>query len=492
MTIRANERLKPVLGIALLAALALFAIASLGAPQSEGFASSEVQFTDNSARGMQIVPASCPSSPHWAGECGGTPPPPSENGCTISVNPPGITAGTAGTPGVGAGGFGDPGDTAGESSVLSWDTLTRAGYVPVGSISPGIGPVARTGSLTVSPSQTTIYTYSGTYNARSFGGVLFPVATFSCSTSLLVYSGPTPCGGYFCTGTRLYHRTPSGRTCVNTLISECPYGCSVDNINGGGVGQGGAFDNKRPNGSSLGCLPPPAPTGALSARPLLVRGGSTSNITWSADFVNSCTVTGTNGDRWETRTGNETSGPITQQTIYTLSCEGVDGSTLTQRVTVNIIPIFQEASAARAYSAAAEAPLAQAQSNDELRTTIRTALTADPRSASLSEAEMDAMVSALAVEAQMQGVTASDIAWRPESSGSDRGWWNMSACGNPSGFLCAISTAFGFAGPDPVIAIALGVLAAILLFVVGSLIEIHRRRRALGVRSSAALDSLYS
>src|SRR3989338_706685 len=37
------------------------------------FASSEVQFTDSSASGLAIVPASCPSSPHYAGECDPSP-----------------------------------------------------------------------------------------------------------------------------------------------------------------------------------------------------------------------------------------------------------------------------------------------------------------------------------------------------------------------------------------------------------------------------------
>ena len=128
----------------------------------------------------------------------------------------------------------------------------------------------------------------------------------------------------------------------------------------------------------------------------------------------------------------------------------------------------------------------------DLRATIRAALLSDPRSASLSEAEMEAMVSALADEAERQGVTSSDIVWRPQSAESS-GPWDPSACGNPSGFLCAISTAFGFAGPDSIIAAGLGILAAVLLFVVGSLIEIHRRRRASGgVQQSAAADSLYS
>lgn len=72
--------------------LAALLVAGLGAQRSSApFASAEVQFTDASAHGMQIVPASCPSSPHYAGECdpvcptgySGTPPncvPPSGGG----------------------------------------------------------------------------------------------------------------------------------------------------------------------------------------------------------------------------------------------------------------------------------------------------------------------------------------------------------------------------------------------------------------------------
>ena len=328
--IRANERMRPVLGIVLLAALALFAISSLGAPQSGGFASSEVQFTDNSARGMQIVPASCPSSPHWLGQCDGTPPPPSQNGCTISVEPSGITAGTV-TRRVGDAAHG---------------IRSRAPDIPPSVPSPGIGPVARTGSLTVNPSQTTIYTYSGTYNARSL--------------RRRVHSGLDLLMFHFCCGLQRRHRLRQLFLHGDEIVLPTAVGQKVRQYARLQCMRIRMF-RERMNSS------PPAPTGALSARPLLVRADETVNIVWSADFVNSCTVTGTNGDRWETRTGNETSGPITQQTIYTLSCEGVDGSTLTQQVTVNIVPVFQEASAARAYSAAAGAPLAQAQSNDELK-----------------------------------------------------------------------------------------------------------------------------
>lgn len=59
--------------------LAALLVAGLGTRHVRApFASAEVQFTDASTHGMQIVPASCPSSPHYTGDCsngtpGGTP-----------------------------------------------------------------------------------------------------------------------------------------------------------------------------------------------------------------------------------------------------------------------------------------------------------------------------------------------------------------------------------------------------------------------------------
>src|SRR3989344_6972461 len=51
-----------------LVALAFALLAALPDAR-QPFASSEVQFTDSSAQGLAIVPASCPSSPHYSGEC---------------------------------------------------------------------------------------------------------------------------------------------------------------------------------------------------------------------------------------------------------------------------------------------------------------------------------------------------------------------------------------------------------------------------------------
>ena len=52
-------------------------------------------------------------------------------------------------------------------------------------------------------------------------------------------------------------------------------------------------------------------------------------------------------------------------------------------------------------------------SQADLQAQIRTAITTDPRSASMSQAQLDALVNALAGKASQQGMTAQDIVWRP-------------------------------------------------------------------------------
>ena len=93
-----------------------------------------------------------------------------------------------------------------------------------------------------------------------------------------------------------------------------------------------------------------SPALSIHAIPFLVRAGDTTAISWSASNVSSCTVTSptdllANGtDPWAgTSSAGVVTSPIRSQTTYTLSCKGLDGSsTLTQSVTVNVVPSFQE------------------------------------------------------------------------------------------------------------------------------------------------------
>jgi len=342
-----------------LAVAALFILDAFSHSSSKpAFSSAEVKFADAAGGGMLLVPASCPSSPHYSGECqGGTP----SSGCSLTASSYFVAAG--------------------DSVTLYWHTANIDGLgVDFGSglinfsgtIQPGgITTSGQSGAVTITaPSQTTTYTYSGQgtfwYLNRNLG-------SFSCDATISVNSCPAgyalqngqcvqsacpagytlqngacvltscpagytlqngacvnQCGAqFFCQGSDLYQRNPT--TCNASLYQHCPYGC-----------QGSA------------CLGAPPPSIVLwNVSPVLVRSGSTVGVHWQAKNVKSCTITGTNGDGtgnnttgvWDTDTGDKTSSPITAQTIYTITCQGLAGaspSSVSESTTVNIIPDFQE------------------------------------------------------------------------------------------------------------------------------------------------------
>lgn len=84
-------------------------------------------------------------------------------------------------------------------------------------------------------------------------------------------------------------------------------------------------------------------TMSISANPIRVRIGDTTVITWSAGSVNSCSVSGTNGDSWQGTSGSQNTSAISEQVVYTLSCLDVENSTTNpQSVTISLIPVFEE------------------------------------------------------------------------------------------------------------------------------------------------------
>jgi hypothetical protein len=283
-------------------ALFVFSLFSNSNLSSGGFRSAELKFTDASARGLAIVPASCPSSPHSAGECEGGAGAGAGSFCSIGASPSAVQAG--------------------QSATLTWAADTTFGFFTLntsGSIDPGIGSVSPSGTQIVSPPASTIYMYHGT---QSLFGV--PVRNFSCSVQISVnapagggFTGGACFTGYYCSGSDLYIK----ESCrgAGQLIQTCAFGCS-----------------------GAACLAPPPPSGNIRAIPQLVRSGDVTNVSWSAANVSSCTVSGTDSDSWSGASGSQVSSKITGQTIFTLTCTGLDGSTLTQSATVNIIPIFQE------------------------------------------------------------------------------------------------------------------------------------------------------
>jgi hypothetical protein len=297
-------------------------------------ASAETRFTEKSAGGILIVPASCPSSPHYSGECSGGVLP-EETSCTIWADSYGVTAG--------------------ESVTLYW-SASDSWFGETGSISPTIGSVDPiSGSQSVSPTVTTNYEFVVAYGGGESceadltitvteGDVCANISGEQTSAPAHAYVSGNNCvcdsgyylsGGqclpeddgactpsYFCSGDALNYRNAQ---CAESTIQTCSYACSA-----------GA------------CILPPDGEGNITATPGLVRSGNTTTVAWTTSDMTSCTVTENSGDisdSWTGTTGSEESSDITEQTVYTLQCTRGDETTFTDRATVNIIPTFCETDA---------------------------------------------------------------------------------------------------------------------------------------------------
>ncbi len=257
--------------------------------------SAETRFVEYGLSGLQIVPASCPSSPHYAGEC--TAPPKPSSGCVIVANPTTVAPG--------------------EAVNIAWSTVTNFRNPYTRTINPGIGGVPWQGSTTVYPAVNTTFTLSATQKAAD--GHDMPA--FSCSIAVAVDDEEdgqcTP--RYFCSGSDLHFKASS---CNESFVQSCAYACS--------------------NGA---CLMQPGSASEIRVNPALIRQNYTTQVIWSAENVDHCSISENSAaitDAWTGASGVRTSSPIVERTVYTLTCEDLEGTEFSKNATVNIIPTFEE------------------------------------------------------------------------------------------------------------------------------------------------------
>lgn len=116
---------------------------------------------------------------------------------------------------------------------------------------------------------------------------------------------------------------------------------------------------------------------------------------------------------------------------------------------------------------------AQTATQDSLRASIRAAITADPRTSGMTQAQIDSLVNALALQASRQGVSSDQITWRPYAAGSVSASPSSGAsCWGFPGYFCALDSALGFSGGDywlPLLIFA----AAAAFFVIVALMRHH-------------------
>jgi hypothetical protein len=192
-------------------------------------------------------------------------------------------------------------------------------------------------------------TYGPTLSNGNFSGYSWGSDVVGWVDWSLAHSGYTQCTAhYYCSANDLYQEDAQ---CNDTFVQTCSYQCA----NTGGV---------------AGCIAPPPPTfasgtsdggfvltGHLQVAPSLIASGLTSHIYWNVGDVSTCSVSennpaiqdswsgasaGCSGSSCSSGTSGKTTSAISQQTIYTLSCTGLDSSTIHETATVNILPVFKE------------------------------------------------------------------------------------------------------------------------------------------------------
>jgi hypothetical protein len=117
----------------------------------------------------------------------------------------------------------------------------------------------------------------------------------------------------------------------------------------------------------------------------------------------------------------------------------------------------------------------------DLQSTIRTAVMSDPRTASLPQAQIEAMIAALSQSAQREGLTPQDITWRPTGEVPVA---PTNFCAPYPRYLCVMSASFGFIGSDYILPLWLAVLS--LLFLLTNALRMHHDRVNAFARGTAA------
>ena len=217
----------------------------------------------------------------------------------------------------------------GQSATLNYSSSNATSF----SIN-NVGPLTpnTSNSTQVGPLQSTDYTGSA-----SAGGV-----TNTCTAP-----GSSPPGTLSVSCTPAY-------TCSGSTIQYTSSSCQVSNV---ASCTSPAFCS---SGSSVCLYPAPAftpsgnQTGHLQLIPNIVLRNNPTSVYWNVSNVSTCSVTGSNGDVWSgssagcsgnscySGSGGKTSSAIKQQTTYTLSCSGLDGSSIKETQSVTITPSFQE------------------------------------------------------------------------------------------------------------------------------------------------------
>ena len=221
--------------------------------------------------------------------------------------------------------------TGGSRITLAWTSTGASDYHIERCVGSSCTTVIKSGTNYVDTNRTpgTTYQYRIRAHDHTTDPRRFSLYSNSLSATALFCSEATCDWILFCAADGdLYYGDPARLSCPQERWKICPNGCSGTTCNDP--------DEVLTASSTLQVIPS------------LVRKGQTTRVYWDSRNVSSCSVSGTNGDSWGTKfsglSGKETL-PITEQTIYTLSCTALPNASppsITATKTVNVIPVFEE------------------------------------------------------------------------------------------------------------------------------------------------------
>lgn len=234
----------------------------------------------------------------------------------------------------------------GQSSTLTWSSTNTTSC----SINQGVGGVAVNGTRSVSPNTTTTYTLS-----CSGPGASAPPSSATVTVNQPPGDFNLSLGGsVVCNSVPLSWTAASGATAYRILrgsprVDISPYQPYTSlNFTDSSISQNTsylyqieAYNSAGTNRSNTINVTTPfcPPTLTFSGNPTTVFQGQSTTLTWSTTYTTSCTASGAwVGSRPVNGSQIVVPNPPPSST-YNLQCSGSGGSTLVQRVTINITPL---------------------------------------------------------------------------------------------------------------------------------------------------------
>jgi hypothetical protein len=228
--------------------------------------------------------------------------------------------------------------SSGGSSTLTWNSTNATSCTASGGWSGTkvASGTQSTGALTTSAAYSLTCTGLGGTSAVTTATVTIgtiPTATLNANptsvasggSSTLTWSSTNATSCTATGGTFAGAKAANGSQSTGALTATTPYSLTC-------TGAGGT-STAAPATVTIA----PLPTATLTANPASIASGGTSTLTWSSTNATSCTASG----GWtgtKTASGTQSTGALTANTTYSLTCSGAGGTT-TASVTVSIAPV---------------------------------------------------------------------------------------------------------------------------------------------------------